>query len=131
MKHELPVHVYYEETDLAGVVYYANYLKFIERGRTEYVRDLGVDQTALKNDEGIVFVVTRVEADYISPARFDDNLVVETTVSKLSGVRMVFDQRVVRDGTLLFQAIVTVASMSLEGKPTRLPAPIRARLHDM
>ena len=68
--------VYYEDTDLAGIVYYANYLKFIERARTEWVRGLGVDQVALRAEHGIVFAVRRVEADYLRPARFDDELVV-------------------------------------------------------
>ena len=74
MTHRLPVHVYYEDTDLAGIVYYANYLKYIERGRTEWVRVLGIDQTRLRAEAGIVFAVRRVEADYLYPARFDDAL---------------------------------------------------------
>ena len=74
MTHRFPVRVYYEDTDLAGIVYYANYLKFIERARTEWVRSLGIDQTRLKAEAGIVFAVRRVEADYLAPARFDDLL---------------------------------------------------------
>jgi len=78
MRHEFPIRVYYEDTDLGGIVYYANYLKFIERARTEWVRALGIDQTRLKAEEGILFAVRRIEADYLKPARFDDELVVET-----------------------------------------------------
>ena len=70
--HQFSLRVYYEDTDLAGIVYYANYLKFIERGRSEWVRSLGVDQVALKAEHGIVFAVRRVEADYLKPAKFDD-----------------------------------------------------------
>ena len=73
--------VYYEDTDMAGIVYYANYLRFIERGRSDWVRDIGMDQNRMKDDFGIVFAVKRIEADYIAPARLDDVLVVETTLS--------------------------------------------------
>ncbi|MEM8979691.1 MAG: tol-pal system-associated acyl-CoA thioesterase [Pseudomonadota bacterium] len=128
MIHSLPVHVYYEDTDLAGIVYYANYLKYIERGRSEFVRELGVDQVKLKADEGIVFAVTRVEADYLSPARFDDDLTVTTKIAQASGIRLVFEQAVLRGSEKLFAANVTVVSMTLQGRPQRLPKDLQARL---
>ena len=78
MPHSLSLRVYYEDTDLAGIVYYANYLKFIERGRSEWVRALGIDQGALRRDTGIVFAVRHLEADYLRPAVFDDWLTVTT-----------------------------------------------------
>ncbi len=129
MTHSFPVHVYYEDTDLAGIVYYANYLKFIERGRTEWVRDLGIDQGRLKADEGIVFAVRHLEADYLSPARFDDELTVETTLTSMTGVRIVLAQEVRRDGDLLFSASVTLVALNEDGMPARLPANIRQNLH--
>lgn len=129
MSHRFPVHVYYEDTDLAGIVYYANYLKYIERGRTEWVRGLGVDQTRLKEDEGIVFAVRRVEADYMAPARFDDELEVETNVAQVTGARIVLKQDVRRGGTVLFSAIVTLVALNETGQPARLPANIRRILH--
>ena len=104
MTHRFDLRVYYEDTDLAGIVYYANYLKFIERARTEFVREMGIDQTALKAEEGIVFAVRRVEADYLSPGRFDDELVVETTTEAVTGARIVLKQEVLRDGETLFSA---------------------------
>ena len=131
MKHELTLRVYYEETDMAGIVYYANYLKFIERGRTDFVRALGVDQTTMKEGQGLVFAVKSLTADYISPAKFDDILRVETTVTGLSAARMVMSQQVFRDDTLLFDSSVTVISMTLAGKPVRLPAYIRRNLDEM
>ena len=76
--HSFAVRVYYEDTDLAGIVYYANYLRYIERARTEYVRGLGIDQTRLRDEDGIVFAVRRIEADYLTPARFDEALVITT-----------------------------------------------------
>lgn len=124
MTHKFPLRVYYEDTDLAGIVYYANYLKFIERGRSEWVRGLGVDQVAMKAD-GIVFAVRRVEADYFMPAHYDDELVVATTVEKLTGARLVVRQGVLRGGDLLFEALVTIVAIDQSGKPARLPANIR------
>ncbi len=129
MTHKFPVRVYYEDTDLAGIVYYANYLKFIERGRTEWVRDQGIDQAALRDEDGIVFAVRRVEADYLAPAKFDDELVVETTLEQMTGVRMICRQEVKRDGEVLFSALVTVVAINENGAPARLPASIRRQLH--
>ena len=125
MTHEFPVRVYYEDTDLAGIVYYANYLKFIERGRSEWVRGLGVDQVAMKAS-GVIFAVRRVEADYFMPARYDDALVIETRVEKLTGARLVVRQCVMRDADLLFEALLTIVAIDQNGKPARLPANIRA-----
>ncbi len=88
MAHHFQLRVYYEDTDLAGIVYYANYLRFIERARSEWIRTLGIDQKALKADEGIVFAVRRIEADYLSPAHFDDELDVLTTTEAVTGARI-------------------------------------------
>lgn len=126
MTHLFTCRVYYEDTDLAGIVYYANYLKFIERARTEWVRNLGIDQTALKRDAGIVFAVRRVEADYLSPARFEDELTVLTDLEKATGARLILTQRVLRGDELLFAANVTLVALSGAGQPARLPAAIRA-----
>lgn len=129
MIHHFPLRVYYEDTDLAGIVYYANYLRFIERARTEWVRTLGVDQTALKRDEGIVFAVRRVEADYLHPAKFDDELVVETATLQVTGARIVVQQDVKRGEELLFSAQVTLVALTETGQPSRLPANLRLMLH--
>ena len=128
MSRSLTLRVYYEDTDLAGIVYYANYLRFIERGRTEYVRAAGIDQTRLKAETGIVFAVRRVEADYILPARFDDVLEVRTAVSSIGGARLVMAQEVRRGDTVLFSADVTLVALHDDGRPARLPAEIRQAL---
>lgn len=120
--HRFPLRVYYEDTDLAGIVYYANYLKFIERARSEWVRGLGVDQRAMKEDGGLVFAVRRIEADYIAPARHDDLLVVESRVHAASRARLILRQQVVREGAVLFSALVTVVCLDAGGRPRRLPA---------
>lgn len=122
--HHFRLRVYYEDTDLAGIVYYANYLKFIERARSEWVRELGIDQLSLKA-EGLVFAVRRVEADYLAPARFDDLLVVETSQEQATPARLVVRQVVKRSETVLFSALVTIICMDGAGKPVRLPAAIR------
>lgn len=126
--HRFTTRVYYEDTDLAGIVYYANYLKFIERARTEWVASLGVDQMALKAAKGIVFAVRRVEADFLRPSRFGDDLVVETTLTGLSGARIVLEQEILRGGERLFLAVVTLVCLAEDGHAARLPVELRARL---
>ncbi|MGF1659928.1 MAG: tol-pal system-associated acyl-CoA thioesterase [Rubrimonas sp.] len=125
--HRLDLRVYYEDTDLAGIVYYANYLKFLERGRTEALRAVGVDQSAMKAG-GLVFAVTRVEIDYRRSARFDDLLTVETALSRLGGASVEMVQRVLRGDETLAPARVRVACMTPEGRPARMPDPVRAAL---
>jgi len=125
--HNFPIRVYYEDTDLAGIVYYANYLKFIERGRSEWVRELGVDQAAMKRDDGVVFAVRRIEADYKMPALYDDELVVTTAVESMSGARLIVRQTVERNGDVLFKALVTLVAIGGNGAPARLPAAFRRK----
>ena len=122
MPHLFPVRVYYEDTDLAGVVYYANYLRFIERARTEWAREAGIDQTRLRSEDGTVFAVRRIEADYLSPARFDDVLEVGTTLEASSGARIVLLQEIRRGDRMLFAARVTLVAMDGQGRPRRIPA---------
>ncbi|MEC9197987.1 MAG: tol-pal system-associated acyl-CoA thioesterase [Pseudomonadota bacterium] len=129
LAHRFACRVYYEDTDLAGIVYYANYLRFIERARTEWVRGMGIDQKRLKVDAGIVFAVRRLEAYYLSPAKFDDELVIETTPELVTGARIVLKQDVRRGEELLFSAHVTLVALSDTGHPARLPANIRLLLH--
>lgn len=125
MIHRFTCRVWYEDTDLAGIVYYANYLKFIERARSDWVRSLGIDQIALKEREGVVFAVRRVEADYLSPARFEDELTVETLPEEATAARLVLRQRVLRGEAVLFDARVTLVALTASGKPARLPRVLR------
>jgi len=128
MVHRFNLRVYYEDTDLAGIVYYANYLKFIERGRSEWVRGLGIDQVALRRDAGIVFAVRRVEADYLRAAVFDDVLEVRTQLRAVTGARMVLVQSVWRGAEMLFEAEVVLVCLTAQGRLTRLPGDVRAAL---
>lgn len=127
MMHRWPIRVYYEDTDLAGIVYYANYLRFIERARSELVRAAGIDQLAMKA-AGMVFVVRRVEADYLSPARYDDQLEVRSQLQQLKAASLTLSQEVWRHDTLIFRAVVALAVVNADGRATRLPAAIRASL---
>ena len=128
MIYRLPIRVYYEDTDMGGIVYYANYLKFIERGRSEWVREIGLDQHEMKA-EGVVFAVRRVEADYLGSARLDDELVVETRVANVTAARLVMEQWVKRGEEVLFHAMVTAVCMNEAGQPVRLPALVRRLMH--
>ena len=126
--HVFRLRVYYEDTDLAGIVYYANYLRFIERARTEALIELGIDQAAARDREGLVFAVRRVVADYLAPARFQDDLEVTTTTKLLAGARAELVQEVRRGSDLRFRAEVVIVCRGADGRPRRMPANVRAAL---
>ena len=113
--------VYYEDTDLAGIVYYANYLKFIERARSEWVRNLGLDQNVLRKDHGIVFAVRKVEADYLKSAKFDEVLLISTELQKKTRVRLNFSQEIYRDNDLIFRASLVIVPIGVSGGLVKLP----------
>ena len=133
-EYRFPVRVYYEDTDAGGVVYYANYLRFMERARTEWLRSLGFEQDALLRDPGIVFAVRRVEADYLKPARLNDQLTVLVRVAQCRRASLTFDQEITRapDAQLLVRGLVQVACLDAASfRPTPLPAAIEERLRDV
>lgn len=113
--------VYYEDTDLAGIVYYANYLKFIERARSEWVRNLGLDQNVLRKDHGIVFAVRKVEADYLKSAKFDELLLISTELQKKTRVRLNLSQEIYSGSDLIFRANLVVVPLSVAGGLVKLP----------
>lgn len=123
-----PIRVYYEDTDAAGVVYYANYLKFVERARTEALRALGFHQQALMEGDGLGFVVSEAHIQYKSGARLDDMLMVETQLQKLGKVRMTMRQTIRREAQVLCTLSVEIAMVSRTGKPTAIPDAMRAAL---
>jgi len=122
--YRFPVRVYYEDTDHAGVVYYANYLKFMERGRTEMLRSCGIEQSHLQEKYGTVFAVTEANIRYFMPARFDDALQLESQILMLKGARLSFLQKIWRDETLLTEATIHLACMNLKGQAKRIPKSI-------
>jgi acyl-CoA thioester hydrolase len=125
-RHVLPVRVYYEDTDFSGAVYHAAYLRFCERGRTDFLRLIGVYHGALAQD-GMNFAVRHMEIDFLKPARMDDALEVETRVAEISGAALTLGQRIVRDGAILFTARVKVVVVDGRGRPRRLPAAVKTR----
>lgn len=121
-----PVRVYYEDTDAGGVVYYANYLKFMERARTEWLRALGFAQTALAREDGVIFVVRKVSVEYRQPAVFDDPLEVTARLVEAGRTRMTLQQTVERGGVVLASGRVDVACVNaVSFKPARIPALLR------
>ena len=124
----LALRVYYEDTDAGGIVYYANYLKFIERSRSEALLAAGIDQLALRAETGLLFVVRRVAIDYLAPGRLFDWLDVTTAVHEIRGSRIDLAQAVLRGGQTLVMADVTVVCVSAEGRPQRIPEDLRTRL---
>ena len=129
--HVLPVRVYFEDTDFTGLVYHANFLKFCERGRSDFIRLLGIHHHSLANPERgepAVFVVRRIEIDYLQPARIDEVLEVVTHCGEIGGASLVLSQEVRREGTVLARLRVVVVLVSVEGKPQRLGDLIRKAL---
>lgn len=124
--HRLAVRVYYEDTDFTGNVYHANYLKYCERGRSDFLRLLDIHHHELADDpQALSFVVRRIEADFLAPARIDDTLEVSTRMRAVTGARLTIEQSVSRSDKLLFQAVVTAALVDGSGRPIRLPSAMR------
>lgn len=125
--HELMVRIYYEDTDFSGRVYHASYIRFMERGRTEWLRALGYEHGALVGEQGVVFAVRSLQIDYLAPAVIDDWLRIETRVAAVRGAAIEFAQMVSRDGQTLATAKILVAALR-NGRPMRIPPELRARL---
>ncbi len=127
--HRLQVRVYYEDTDAAGIVYHASYLRFAERGRTEMLRSLGFGQAELRRDHGVVFAIRRCSLDFVAPARLDDLLTVETAPERLGGARLVAAQAVLLGERPLVRIKVELAVLGADDlRPRRLPAEVAGRL---
>ena len=125
--HRLALRVYYEDTDFSGRVYHASYLRFLERGRTEWLRARGFAQHEMAKDGAILFVVRRLTIDFMKPALMDDLLTVETRLARLGGASFDFTQSILRDETLLVEATVDVVGLKGD-RPARLPHDVREKL---
>lgn len=130
MIHRHPIRVYWEDTDAGGIVYHSNYLNFAERGRTEMVRTLGLNQSELAADGGCVFAVRHMDVDFLKPARLDDLLEVETVLTSVGGASMEVRQIIRRldDDANLVRLDVRLAFITLDGKPARIPADLKNTL---
>jgi acyl-CoA thioester hydrolase len=126
--HRFETRVYWEDTDGAGIVYYANYLRFAERARTEWLRMLGIEQRRLQSELGVVFAVKRCACEYVRPARLDDLLQIETVVTGAGGASIEMRQTIRREGAVLAELDVTVACIGANGRVARLPPAIRHAL---
>ncbi|WP_428087054.1 tol-pal system-associated acyl-CoA thioesterase [Candidatus Thioglobus sp.] len=129
---EINVRVYYEDTDSGGVVYYANYLKFVERGRSEFLRELGFEQDQLIRHQNIIFAVKSIQADYLLPARFNDLLSVHTEVKKIRHASLIFLQKIKNpsQNKVLFKAQITVACLNAQNfKPCAIPSNILEKIN--
>jgi acyl-CoA thioester hydrolase len=133
-RHVLPVRVYFEDTDFSGLVYHGSYIRWCERGRSDFLRLIGNDHRALmegtQGREPAAFVVRRMAIEFLKPARIDEVLEVATRVKETTAATLVLDQRISRDGVELFTAEVTVVLVSRSGKPQRLSAALREALQD-
>lgn len=128
LSHSFPLRVYYEDTDAAGMVYHANYLKFAERGRSEMLRSLGFPHRKLAAEDGVGFAVRRCAVEYLSPARLEDALVVDTTLVEAGAATLALHQKIRRGGELLADLDVLVACVGRNGRPRRLPGALRTAL---
>jgi acyl-CoA thioester hydrolase len=126
--HRFALRVYWEDTDAAGIVYYANYLKFAERARTEALLQAGIRQSDLRARLGVVFAVREAAVRYLRPARLEDQLVVTTRVVGAGGARLALEQDILRDEETLARCRVELACLTAAGRPTRVPAEVRAAL---
>ena len=127
MPYQFPVQVYYEDTDAGGVVYYANYIKFMDRSRTEWLRSLGFEQDALMQDPGVMFAVKHAEADYLRPARFNDRLQVSSQLAGMGRANMVIRHQISRaaDAQLLCTGLVKIVCLGVDDfRPRPIPQPI-------
>jgi len=126
--HKFPIRIYYEDTDSGGIVYYANYLRFAERARSEMLREIGIESSSLMVNEGVALAVRRCNVDYYKPARLDDLLNVETRLMALGGASIELEQIIVREGQKLVRLELKLACMAMDGRPSRLPSRLRDNL---
>lgn len=122
--HILPISIYYEDTDLSGMVYHANYLRFMERGRTEFFRLAGISRAGLEDEDPTAWTIRRIAMEYFRPARLDDQVAVHSVLTKVSGARIKALQRVRRGESLLVEGRIEACITTLTGKPRRLPGTV-------
>jgi len=131
-RHTIDFRIYFEDTDVTGIVYHANYVKYFERGRTESLRACFANLSSLMEAEDpCTFAVSNIEIAYKRPAKLDDVITVETILQTAKGAKMVFDQKIFRGDELLAEAVVTAAVITLEGRPRRMPEAMRLRMEEL
>ena len=122
--------IYYEDTDAGGVVYYANYLKFLERARSEAIYELGFSNTQLKKEFGILIIVKSCKIEYKKPTMFEDKLSILTNINKITKTSFIMKQDIIRNGELVASADIHLVSVNSDGKPTKIPEKLRNKLNE-
>jgi len=130
MKHSCDFRVYYEDTDAGGIMYHASFIRFCERGRTEFLRNLDLSCSFLTEEDGILFVIRHLEADYLKSAKLDDLLTVQSNIKTLKNTSFVMQQSIFCQDSMLFSMTVTVVCVDEQGKPVRIPEKIRKKFED-
>lgn len=131
MKHSVDYRVYYEDTDAGGVMYHASFIRFCERGRTELLRAAGLSCATLAHDQGVIFVIRHLEADYHKPARLEDLLTVKSSIKEMKNSSFIMEQTIFCQDSMLFSATVTVVCVdNRDVRPVRLPENVRAKFMD-
>jgi len=123
--HDFPVRIYYDDTDAGGVVYHANYMKFCERARTEYLRDMGFENTQILNDHGIIIVVKNIEAEYLAPARLDDLLTIQSRVLSVKNTSFVMEQKAIKREVCIFSMTIVLVCVNADGRPHKMPDTVK------
>jgi acyl-CoA thioester hydrolase len=129
--HVFPLRVYYEDTDAGGIVFYANYLKYAERARTEMLREVGIESSALMDQDKIILTVRRCAVEYLKSARLDDALEIHSRITKVGGASMQGEQRIKCDGEDIVEIQIKLACTTMDGKPTRLPKRLRETFNNL
>jgi acyl-CoA thioester hydrolase len=126
LTHDFPIRVYYDDTDAGGVVYHANYLKFCERARTEYLRAMGFENSGVRDQTGTIIVVKKIEAEYLAPSKLDDSLIVQTRILSVKNTSFVMEQKVVRNaGDIFVMTVLLVFVSEQNGRPAKIPEAIK------
>ena len=131
MSHSIPIRIYYEDTDAGGVVYHASYIRFAERGRTEFLRHVGFENTQIYKDFGVLFVVRHLDADYLSPAFLDDYLTLTTEITSMKNTSFIMSHRLENDEKSIFEMKVVIACIGEDKRPVKIPEVLRNALQDL
>lgn len=126
--HDYHVRIYYDDTDAGGVVYHANYLKLCERARTESLRTMGFENTKIREDHGVIIVVKTLEAEYLSPAKLDDLLTIQSRVLSVKNTSFVMEQKAIRDNACIFSMNIVLVFINEQGRPTKIPDDVKEAL---
>lgn len=128
--HDYPVRIYYDDTDAGGVVYHANYLKLCERARTESLRTMGFENSKIREEHDAIIVVKSIEAEYLSPAKLDDLLTIQTRILSIKNTSFVMEQKAIRNNICIFSMNIVLVFINEEGRPSKIPDAVKAAFQE-